>query len=218
MSPDQLQKIMPAARINGWYSTIAAAMLEFHITNPERQAAFLANIAVESGQLQRVSENLRYSATRLATVWPTRYANKTGGPNPLALCIESQPEAIANNVYANRMGNGDEASGDGWRYRGSGLLQATGKAQHLAMADAFAVPSNVIGEWLRTAEGAARSAARIWMLAGCNEAADLCDFDKCCDLINIGHHTERHGDAIGFHERLDYFKTACRVLGAKCQP
>lgn len=95
---------------------------------------FLAQVLHESAMLERLEENLNYSALGLAKTWPNRYAKRQRGgrilrpfqPNAKALELHRRPEAIANHCYANRMGNGDEASGDGWKYRGGGLIMATG--------------------------------------------------------------------------------------------
>ncbi len=95
---------------------------------------FLGQVLHESAMLERLEENLNYGAPGLARTWPNRYAKRDGRarilkphqPNALALRLHRKPEAIANNCYANRMGNGDEASGDGWKYRGGGLIMVTG--------------------------------------------------------------------------------------------
>lgn len=213
MSPDQLQRMMPASRATYWHPYIAAAMLEFGIVAPLDQAAFLANIAHESAQMTVLVENLNYSAQGLAKTWK-RYRSADGTANGLAMSLTYKPQAIANNVYANRMGNGTEASGDGWRHRGSGLLQVTGKENQIAAAVAFGIQPNIIGEWLRTPEGAARSAARFWKVSGCSRHGAAGEFDACCDLVNLGRVTEAEGDAIGYADRLKFYKLNCAILGA----
>jgi putative chitinase len=222
---DQLRKIMPlaGARAELFCASLNAAMAEFGIGTPARQAVFLAQLAHETGQLASVSENLNYSADGLANTWPSRYAKKDARgaylvaagrtvPNELALNLHRLPERIANNVYANRMGNGDEASGDGWRYRGSGGFQLTGKDNQRACAQHFGITLEQVGAWLRTPEGACRSAGWFWQRAGCNELADRGDFDAVSDKINIGRLTEAEGDAIGYKDRLAFFETAERAL------
>ena len=210
----QLQAIMPLADVRKWYGALMAGMFEFGIQSPLSQAAFFANIAAESGQLRCVEENLKYSAQALARTWPKRYADEHGMPNALALRLDRDPQAIANNVYANRLGNGDEASGDGWKYRGAGLIQTTGKNNQLAVAKEFNIDPDHVGDWLRTVPGAARSAGYFWKTAGCEKFAEAKDFDGVCDLINQGRKTARQGDAIGYAERLKFYKTALAVLGA----
>lgn len=110
-----------------WLNDLDAAMLQFGITSINEQASFLAQVGHESNGLSMLEENLNYSADALARVWPSRYADpKTKQPNTLAVSLHRKPQAIANNVYANRMGNGPESSGNGWDYRGRGPIQITG--------------------------------------------------------------------------------------------
>lgn len=213
-----------------------SAMAEFHIDTKQRQAPFLANLAHETGDLNQVVENLNYSADGLANTWPSRFAKKDaagkylvtaptpgdalqlpspGGrkvPNALALELHRRPEAIANTVYANRMGNGDVASGDGWRFRGSGGIQLTGKSNQLECAAYFRIPADKIGDWLRTPEGVCRSAAWYWWKNGLNVLADAGKNDAIADLVNIGHRTAEVGDAIGYGDRLTRTNNNMKVL------
>jgi putative chitinase len=212
-----------------------SAMAEFHIDTKQRQAPFLANLAHETGDLNCVVENLNYSADGLANTWPSRFAKKDaaghylltspsadfgqlptpGGrkvPNELALELHRRPEAIANNVYANRMGNGDVASGDGWRFRGSGGIQLTGRTNQLECAAYFRIPADKIGDWLRTPEGVCRSAAWYWWKYGLNVLADAGKNDAIADLVNIGHRTAEVGDAIGYGDRLTRTNNNMKVL------
>lgn len=110
------------------------------IDTPARRAAFLAQVGHESSQLTRLVENLNYSAQGLAATWPGRYLGPDGQPNALALRLARNPQAIADNTYATRNGNGDEASGDGWRFRGRGLLQITGRANYRLVGEALGEP------------------------------------------------------------------------------
>ena len=213
MRLDQFQRIMPKADPATWFQHIAHAMTEFQINTPRRMAAFLANLAVESDQLRTVVENLNYSAEGLARTWPGRFANEDKTPNGIALDLARLPERIANYAYADRMGNGPASSGDGWLYRGAGPLQITGKNNQQTAAMALGCSVLDVGAWLRTPEGGARSAARYWAVAGCNAKADAGDFDGCCDLVNIGRKTDKVGDAIGFADRAEFYKTACAVMG-----
>ncbi|MDT3457375.1 hypothetical protein ROV96_19440 [Stenotrophomonas pavanii] len=104
-------------------------------------AAFLAHVGHESASLTRTVENLNYGAQGLADTWPSRYAvepkAKPRKPNDLARALDRKPVAIGNDAYANRMGNGSEASGDGYRYRGRGPIQNTGRANYVAIRDAL---------------------------------------------------------------------------------
>lgn len=209
ITSNQLLLIMPAARPRAtlFLGFLNAAMDEFEINTLPRQAAFLAQIAHESAQLTCVEENLNYGTNGLMKTWPRRFQTLD-----IASQYERKPQMIANRVYADRMGNGDEASGDGWAHRGAGLIQVTGADNQNRCADYFGKPRASIGDWLRTPEGACRSAAWFWRGAGCNAYADAMDFDAVSDAINIGRQTEKEGDAIGYADRLAFYETAKKVL------
>ncbi|WP_294823610.1 peptidoglycan-binding protein [uncultured Flavobacterium sp.] len=108
----------------------------FGLRSGAQLAHLLANVDHETGGFRADTENLAYNATALARTWPKRYKNLiTGTPNSLAILLANKPQDIANNVYADRMGNGDEASGEGWKYRGRGALQLTGKNNYKLFSD-----------------------------------------------------------------------------------
>ncbi|MDI6529487.1 glycoside hydrolase family 19 protein [Pseudomonas otitidis] len=162
------------------------ATSNFSLTTPTRQSAFLAQAAHESAGFTRLTENLNYSATGLAATWPGRFRGADGQPNALARALNRRPEAIANVVYANRMGNGPEASGDGWRYRGRGLLQITGRAQYQRCGAALGLPLVEQPDLLAHPEPAVLSAAWFWQVNGLNELADAGDFEAITRRINGG--------------------------------
>lgn len=148
------------------------AMIRYNIDNPNRVRAFLAQIGHESGQLSAVVENLNYSAKVLRSVFGKYFKTDAEAEK-----YARKPEAIANVVYANRLGNGDTKSGDGWRYRGRGLIQITGKSNYNeASQKMYALPLGVDfvdePELLATPEYAAQSAAWWWENAGLNAIAD----------------------------------------------
>lgn len=205
----ELVRILPYCRpyADRYMPFINPAMEEYQIINRTRIAAFLANVGHESGQLARAEESLTYSVGRLMAVWPKRFPTAAK-----AVEYAHQPEKLANYVYANRMGNKGPESGDGWRHRGAGLLQATGYDMHFEIGQHFEIATHVVGDWLRSPEGACRSAAYIFWRKGCNALADKGDFDSICDRINIGHDTEREGDAIGYAERAALYNIALKVL------
>jgi putative chitinase len=223
ITPELVARVMPRAdpcNVVKYAPWLDQGAREYDITTPARLAAFLATVAEETGQLSAVSENLNYSAGALARTWPNRYACRDGNgdyvtpyrPNGTAEDLAHQPEAIANNCYADRMGNGDEASGDGWRFRGAGGIQETGRDNQYAAALHFDVELERIGDWLRSPEGAMRSAAWGFARRGCNELADAGLFDAICDVINIGHRTRKVGDAHGYARRLAFFHAAKEAL------
>lgn len=207
---EQLLTAVPAAaklRTAQFVGPLNSAMAEFGIDTPIRQAAFLAQVFHESGNLSAVDENLNYSAEALQRVWPNRFDAGT------ALAYARKPEKIANKVYANRMGNGDEASGDGFKHRGAGLIQLTGKANQAACAAALGLSNDLVGAWLKTEEGASRSAGWFWKKCNANVYADKGDFDGVSDVVNLGRKTDKAGDAIGYAHRQSLYNAFKRVLG-----
>lgn len=196
--------VMPRAgpHVDDFIEPLNGAMEEFEINTPERQAAFLAQIAVESMQLTRMSENLNYSAHGLVSTFPSHFTEDEADD------YEHHPERIANRAYANRNGNGDEASGDGWMFRGAGLIQLTGRDNHAACADALKEPADGFGDYLRKPEGACRSAAWFWSdFKHLNAYADAGNFTSITKKIN--------GGLNGQAERESFWKKAKEVLGVE---
>ncbi|ENQ1002117.1 glycoside hydrolase family 19 protein [Pseudomonas aeruginosa] len=206
ITEQQLLQIFPNAghRAGFFVPALNVAMERFGIIAPVRGAAFLAQVGHESGQLTRLVENLNYSAQGLAATWPSRYRGADGKPNALALNLARHPQAIANNTYASRNGNGDEASGDGWRYRGRGLLQITGRANYRTAGAGLGQPLEQEPELLEQPEFAALSAAWWWSTHGLNELADRGEFAAITRRIN--------GGLNGQSERLELWERAKAVL------
>lgn len=172
-----------------WLAPLQTACGQFDITTPQRVAAFLANVGVESEGLTVFSENLNYSAQGLANTWKTRYAENPHGeapfvPNQTAYELARKPQAIANNVYGGRMGNGPESSGDGWNYRGQGPIQLTGKTNILACM--MAIDEDLVNhpELLQQPEAGALSAAWFFATNGCNDLADAGNINGVVERIN----------------------------------
>lgn len=176
---DDLRSIMPGAgkRADELADPISKAMAHYGITSPEQKAAFLAQVSVESGQLQAVDENLRYSAERLHQIIPDRFPTVESA-KPYA----GHPDRIANRAYAGKAGNGDEASGDGYRYRGRGIRQITGRYNYAKLGfdknpDAVAEPYP-----------SAFAAAAYWKMRGLNERTkvelDRRHFDQVVGGVN----------------------------------
>lgn len=206
LTEQQLLRIFPNARLVAgvFVAALQRAMDEREIDTPARRAAFLAQVGHESSQLTRLVENLNYSARGLAATWPSRYLGADGQPNALAQRLARNPRAIANNAYASRNGNGDEASGDGWCYRGRGLLQITGRANYRAAGDGLGQPLEAEPELLEQPEWAAISAAWWWSTHGLNDLADRGEFAAITRRIN--------GGLNGQAERLALWERAKRVL------
>ena len=189
MTPETLSQAtgIPVERAQQWADILTAAMEEFGIQSPNEQCSFLAQVCHESMHFQRLTEHLNYSATGLAGVWPKRFSitGKPGGaPNAQASMLARNPMAIANAVYGGRMGN--TGPNDGWDHRGAGLIQLTGKNNQSACAQHFGIPIEEIGDWLRTPEGAARSAGWFWKQNGLDRVDDDKDVEQETRIINGG--------------------------------
>lgn len=178
---------------------------EAGINTPELVAAFLANIGVESAGLTATVENLNYSATGLLATFPSHFTQLE------AQQYARKPITIASRAYANRLGNGDEASGDGWRYRGRGYLQVTGKSNYAAAGKALGLDLLAHPELLEQPEGAARSAAWFWSSNKLSRFAG--QFLQVCKAINCGNPNSK-ATPNGYSTRLARYAAAMKLLGA----
>lgn len=182
-----------------YLQVIKGAAKAFDITTEARLSAFLSQIAHESGNLAFTSENLNYSASSLMRVWPRHFPTMD-----IATAYERKPMSIANRAYANRMGNGDEASGEGWKYRGRGFIQLTGKDNVRAATEFFQEDFLDNPDKLTEPVWCALTAAWFWKINGLNELADLRDTLKITTRINGGVH--------GLEDRLARFEKASTAL------
>ena len=171
----------PAERADKWVPWLNMTMLTYEITTPQRQAMFLAQLAHESGSFKHVSENLNYSAEALRRVFKKYFLT-----DELALEYARKPEKIANRVYANRMGNGEESSGDGWKYRGRGLIQLTGLNNYTAFSLAADNNALINPDSVAEPELAAMSAGWFWDTNGLNKLSDTGDVRAATRRINGG--------------------------------
>ena len=149
-----------------WVAILDDKLCQAGITGPRCVAAFLGQCALESAGFQILEEDLSYSAARLCVVWPGRFPDLD-----VAEACAFQPEALANDVYANRMGNGDPASGDGWQFRGRGLIQITGRTAYERFAGAMNMTLDQAVAYAATRAGAADSAIWFWSNNDINELA-----------------------------------------------
>jgi putative chitinase len=207
LTTNQLKAIMPRCDTDKWIPPLDAATERFEINTPTRMAAFLAQVAHESQETTALSENLNYTASRLRAVWPKRFPTLE-----VAQRYERNPQRLANYVYAGRGGNGNEVSGDGWRYRGRGLFQLTCKDNYRLAGDALHLPLVENPDLVTTPEVAALTAAHYWQRLGLNVLADHqpgdddeSDFEEISIRIN--------GGRVGLPERKRYWRTAQSVLG-----
>lgn len=184
----QLRQIcpdLPEPRAAEFVPAINEAMAWRNINTKARAAAFLAQAAHESGQFRYLVENLNYSAEALRRTWPSRFTEAQ------ALAMQRQPERIANHVYSSRIGNGPESSGDGWRFRGRGIFQLTGRTNYANCSIAlYANAATLLAEpeLLEKPLPACKSAAWFWQSRGLNELADAGDFRAITQKINGGQH------------------------------
>jgi len=201
----QLKELLPRnPYVEHWHSALAQLLPDYDINTPQRIAAFVAQCAHESGGFTALKENLNYKAVTLRKIFP-KYFPDDAIANHYA-SLPNKQEAIANKVYANRMGNGDEASGDGYRYCGRGLIQLTGKNNYQAFADSLEMNVEDVPEYLATFEGAAQSACWFWESNNLNQWADKGDILTLTKRIN--------GGTIGLDDRIKHYQHALHVLGA----
>jgi putative chitinase len=163
-----------------WLVPINNAMQLFAIDTEQRQAHFLAQVAHESLGFTHLEENLDYGPAGLLSTFPTHFTPTD------AVSYAHDPRRIANRAYANRLGNGDEASGDGWEFRGRGLIQLTGRGMYRRAGEGLGVKLEDAPDTLTEPLPAALSAAWFWRQAGCNELADLGLFLDITRKINGG--------------------------------
>jgi len=193
---EQLQ----AAKIKNpekWIDAIIATCQEFEINTPQRVASFLAQTSHESGGYTMLSENLNYRAATLAACWPNRFAVlgadkkpvKENGklvPTAVANSIAGKAELIANLVYSSRMGNGPAESGEGWKFRGRGLKQLTGKDNYTRCGSSLGVDLVSNPDLLLEPMYAARSAGWFWKSNNLSAFADVGDIKGMTKKINGG--------------------------------
>ena len=183
-----------------WYDALCQILPDYEIDTPQRLAAFLAQTAHESGGYRAIKENLNYRAESLMRTWPRHFPTIE-----IANQYARQPERIANRAYGNRMGNGPEESGDGWRYAGKGLIQLTGKDNYTRYAQSLEISVEEAAEHLTTFEGAVQSACWFWETNNLNQWADKGDILTLTKRIN--------GGTIGLEDRIKHYNHAVHVLG-----
>src|SRR6185295_5027602 len=179
VSVEQLKAIMPNTKhAEDFFRPLNNAMEHVEINTALRTAMFLAQIAHESQELNRVLENLNYGAPGLLATFKGKFTPAE------AEDYARNPERIANRAYANKLGNGNEASGEGWRYRGRGLIQVTGKVNYADCAKTLNIDLVASPALLETPEFAAQSAAWYWQKNKVNEPADADDIREATKRIN----------------------------------
>lgn len=200
ITSDQLRQILPTNKNSDkWVSICNMFLPIYKIDTVNKIAGFLSQTAHESLDFTMLVENLNYSAEGLRTTFSKYFPDAA-----TAKQYARQPEKIANKVYANRMGNGPESSGDGWKYRGKGLIQLTGKNNHQDFAQYKNVDIDYIVDFLLTDNGAFESACWFWAKRGLNTVADTGDVVRATKIIN--------GGTNGLQERIHRYNHARAVL------
>jgi putative chitinase len=196
----KLRQCLPGApHLDDWFLAIESILPDYNINTPVRVAAWLGQTGHESGGYRALRENLNYSAEGLNKIFK-KYFPTVESAKPYA----RNPEKIANRVYASRMGNGDETTGDGWKYRGRGLIQLTGFFNYRRFADSIEEDVEDIPAFLETFEGAVQSACWFWETNNLNQWADKQDWVTLTKRIN--------GGTIGLEDRIKHITHAIHVL------
>lgn len=204
LTKEKLKQLLPKnPYIDHWHSALIQLFPDYEINTPQRMAAFIAQCAHESGGFMVLTENLNYRWQSLRKLFPKYFPD-----DAVAQDYANRPnkqEAIANRIYASRMGNGPEESGDGYRFRGRGLIQLTGRHNYTWFAASLEISPEEATEYLTTFEGAAQSACWFWESNKLNQWADKNDILTLTKRIN--------GGTIGLEDRIKHYEHALHVLG-----
>lgn len=198
LTANLLKQVFPlCADPSGWVQALNPALERYQINTRARLCGFLAQTGHESGQFNRLVESLNYKTPlRLMRVWPRRFPTEAS-----AIPYVGNEAELANFVYANRLGNGDSASGDGFKFRGRGIIQITGRSNYAAVGQELAIDLIDAPDRLLNQEIAALAAAWFWNSRGLNALADDKTDDN--DLEDFTEITRRiNGGTVGIHERL----------------
>ena len=210
LTQSQLKQLLPKNKyVEHWYHALSQLLPDYDINTAHRVAAFVAQCSHESGGFTTLKENLNYKPQSLRRLFSKYFPDDVLAQQYCAR--PNKQEAIANRIYANRMGNGDEHSGDGYRFCGRGLIQLTGRSNYQSFADSIEVDGrplkiDEVPEYLATFEGAAQSACWFWETNNLNQWADKGDILTLTKRIN--------GGTIGLEDRKKHYEHALHVLGA----
>jgi putative chitinase len=196
VNAEQLAKLHIGA---DWVDALNETFSRFNINTKNQQAMFIGQCSHECGNFRLLEENLNYRAETLMKLWPKRFPSLE-----FAKQYEKNPRKIANSVYANRMGNRDEASGDGYRFRGRGALQCTGHSTYFHAGKALGVDFVMQPDLIATPKYAALTAGWFWDTHKLNPPSDALDYTKVTKIIN--------GGTIGLDDRIKHVQHALAVL------
>jgi putative chitinase len=203
---EQVAELLPRINAEVWHNALARVLPKWDINTPNRVAGFIAQTSHESAGYSVLTENLNYSAEALDKIFP-KYFKRAGID---AGDYHRQPEKIANIIYANRMDNGDTNSGDGWRFRGGGVLQLTGRYNYTQFGNAEEITAKEATDFVRTPIGALASACWFWNANNINSYCDNQDIVGMTKRIN--------GGTIGLEDRKKHYEHALEVLGGHYSP
>jgi putative chitinase len=197
LNAEQLQRLHIGA---DWVDALNETFSRFNLTTNNQKAMFIGQCSHECGNFRILEENLNYKAATLMKLWPKRFPTQE-----IANGYEKNAKRIANNVYSNRMGNRDESSGDGYRFRGRGCIQLTGHSNYFHAGKALGVDFVSEPDLVATPKFAALTAGWFWSTHNCNAPADALDYTKVTKIIN--------GGTIGLDDRIKHVQQALAVLG-----
>jgi putative chitinase len=183
-----------------WLQPLLDTFIKYNISTTQRQASFIGQCQHESNNFRSLEENLHYSADGLMRTWPSRFPSRD-----VAEQYAQNPAKIANKVYAGRMGNGTEESGDGWNYHGRGVIQLTGKDNYKSCGDALMLDLIAHPEKLLEPQYAVLSAGWFWNKHGLNSLADIKDYETMTKRIN--------GGTLGLDDRIAKINKTLEILG-----
>ena len=187
--------------LDSWYEALSSVLPTYEIDSPQRVSAFIAQCTHESGGFKRLKENLNYKAESLVRVFPKYFPSLD-----LAKQYAHDQEKIANRVYGGRMGNGDESSGDGFRYCGRGLIQLTGRNNYTKFSESIGMAVEEVPSLLETFEGAVKSACWFWKTNNLNQYADAGDILTMTKRIN--------GGTVGLEDRIKHYNHALEIFSS----
>ena len=197
MSPEQLTALGIDEK---WYKPLMDTFIKYNISTTQRQACFIGQCQYESENFTKLEEGLNYSASRLMAVWPSRFPSLD-----VANQYANNPQKLANKVYGGRMGNGNEESGEGYAYRGRGLIQMTGKEAYANCGSGLGMDLLSNPDMLFEPEYACLSAGWFWNKKGLNDLADTGDYETMTKRIN--------GGTLGLDDRKAKIAKAREILG-----
>lgn len=197
---EKLKLIIPKVKdVDFWYDSLSKFLPKYEINTIYRISAFISQCSHESNGFSVLHENLNYNAVALMKTWPKRFYNIE-----IAKRYAHKKEDIANYVYANRMGNGNVDSGDGWKYCGKGLIQLTGKDNYNNFSLHSGIELDELPTYLLTHDGAVQSACWYWDSKKLNRLADVKDITAISKVINGGY--------IGLYDRVEKYNKIIKIL------